>query len=58
MALVPVKFLKSAGGYNEGEIAGFTAERAKALIDSKIAEPFKPAKSKPKAKPAEPKPEA
>lgn len=36
---VAVQFLKSWRGYNKGEVAGFSAEQAEALIDGKVAEP-------------------
>ncbi|WP_145914947.1 hypothetical protein KV708_19220 [Comamonas thiooxydans] len=35
---VAVQFLKSWRGYNKGEVAGFTAEQAEALVDGKVAE--------------------
>jgi len=34
---IPVKFLKAWRGYSAGEIAGFSAEQVKALIDSETA---------------------
>ena len=50
--LVACEMLKSAGGYNKGEIAGFAPEVAQRMIDSKVAKEHTgkaPARDKPPA---------
>ena len=37
---VAVQFLKTWRGYNKGEVAGFPAEQAEALVNGKVAEPY------------------
>lgn len=36
--LIAVRFLKPWNGYNTGEIAGFTTDHCKKLLDGKVAE--------------------
>lgn len=40
MSNVPVKFLKAWGLFNSGEVAGFTPETARGLIDGKVASAY------------------
>lgn len=58
--LVPVRFIRKNAPYNVGEIAGFTPEIAKRLIDRKRAVPYvPPEEEKPVVPPpatSEPKP--
>ncbi|SOC11430.1 hypothetical protein SAMN05877809_105284 [Rhodobacter sp. JA431] len=44
--LVTVKFIKAAAPYNVGDVAGFEASAAKAMIADGIAEAFKASKTK------------
>jgi hypothetical protein len=46
--LVPVKFIRPFANYSAGEVAGFHPERAKAMVEGKVAELYR-ATSKPKA---------
>lgn len=39
--LVPVKLLRNFANYNKDEVVGFHAERAKAMVDGKVAEYYK-----------------
>lgn len=54
--LVAVKFLRPFANYNKDEIAGFHPERAKAMVDGKVAEYHKVVAAK--AQPAKPKADA
>lgn len=47
---VQVKFTRSAGIYNAGEVAGFTPEYAKKLVLSRCAEFVRPADPPPDTK--------
>lgn len=40
--MICVTFIRPYSPYNVGEVAGFTAEQARRLIDSGIAEPVLP----------------
>lgn len=42
MKLKSVKFVKQWGNYNKGEIAGFEEEKAKNLVEAKVAKEYKP----------------
>lgn len=49
---IPVKFIKAWRGYAAGEVAGFTAEQAKVLVESETAVPVDTRSIKDKPAPA------